>query len=175
MPDVSGASAVNTGVHTSLLHCAHQAAGALGTRHSPRPLRCRAAEFPGKLGRIAPRGRDNVSTLFDNGPRASGPPRGQRQPGDDRREPFRSSRVLPVSSADNIPNEAGLRADRPPSRRHCSRKATHAAVLRPMAESHHIGVDLDEMLTQFFVDGVFLLQKILPETSWPRASIDNGC
>src|SRR5450631_44037 len=38
MPDVSGASAVNTGVHTKLPICAHQAAGALGTRHSPRPL-----------------------------------------------------------------------------------------------------------------------------------------
>ena len=34
----SGASAVKTGVHTQLTHCAHQAAGALGTRHSPRPL-----------------------------------------------------------------------------------------------------------------------------------------
>jgi hypothetical protein len=31
MPDVSGASAVKTGVHTQLTICAHQAAGALGT------------------------------------------------------------------------------------------------------------------------------------------------
>ena len=37
MPDVSGASAVNTRVHTKL-PSAHEAAGALGTRHSPRPL-----------------------------------------------------------------------------------------------------------------------------------------
>jgi hypothetical protein len=36
MPDVSGASAVNTGVHTHY-PSAHQA-GALGTRHSPSPL-----------------------------------------------------------------------------------------------------------------------------------------
>ena len=38
MPDDSGASAVNTGVHTHYQICAHRAAGALGTRHSPRPL-----------------------------------------------------------------------------------------------------------------------------------------
>jgi len=45
MPDVSGASAVNTCVHTSLLHSAHRAAGALGTRHSPRPCYWRARDF----------------------------------------------------------------------------------------------------------------------------------
>jgi len=38
MPGDSGASAVNTGVHNQLPICAHQAAGASGTRHSPRPL-----------------------------------------------------------------------------------------------------------------------------------------
>ena len=38
MPGDSGASAVNTGVHPYSTLCAHQAAGALGTRHPPRPL-----------------------------------------------------------------------------------------------------------------------------------------
>jgi hypothetical protein len=44
MPGDSGASAVNTRVH---LHytCAHEAAGALGTRHSPRPPDVRADDF----------------------------------------------------------------------------------------------------------------------------------
>ena len=50
MPDVSGASAVNTHAHTKLLS-AHEAAGALGTRHSPRPLLTRATRFPTNLGR----------------------------------------------------------------------------------------------------------------------------
>ena len=38
MPDVPGASAVNTHAHIPLPHSAHEAAGALGTRHPPRPL-----------------------------------------------------------------------------------------------------------------------------------------
>jgi hypothetical protein len=37
MPGDSGVTAVNTRVHLPLL-CAHEAAGALGARHSPRPL-----------------------------------------------------------------------------------------------------------------------------------------
>ena len=43
----SGASAVNTRAHTSL-PSAHEAAGALGTRHSPRPLQGGAMKFSGK-------------------------------------------------------------------------------------------------------------------------------
>ena len=35
---ISGATAVNTRVHFCTTHFAHEAAGALGTRHSPRPL-----------------------------------------------------------------------------------------------------------------------------------------
>ena len=40
----SGASAVNTRVHT-YYPSAHEAAGALGTRHSPRPSSMRAERF----------------------------------------------------------------------------------------------------------------------------------
>jgi len=45
MPDDSGASAVNTGVHPFTTLCAHQAVGASSTRHPPRPLFQRAIEF----------------------------------------------------------------------------------------------------------------------------------
>ena len=47
MPDDSGASAVTTRAHTQLPHSAHEAAGPLGTRHSPRPL-CRGRKVQAK-------------------------------------------------------------------------------------------------------------------------------
>jgi len=61
MPDVSGASAVNTCVHTSLSRSAHRAAGALGTRHSPRPLIAEGGRSDAKLGRPRPRDREAMS------------------------------------------------------------------------------------------------------------------
>jgi hypothetical protein len=60
---IFGELAVNTRVHFPLL-CAHGAAGALGARHSPRPL---WAEVLQRLGRIARREREGV---FDDGNRA---------------------------------------------------------------------------------------------------------
>jgi hypothetical protein len=51
MPGDSGATAVNTRVHFPHL-CAHEAVGALGIRHSPRPF---GAEVLQQLGRIARR------------------------------------------------------------------------------------------------------------------------
>jgi hypothetical protein len=63
MPDVSGASAVNTGVHTQLTLCAHQAAGALGTRHSPRPLFFRGTRRAAARGLHGLRGRRRVWML----------------------------------------------------------------------------------------------------------------
>ena len=44
MPDVVGDLAVNTRVHTTH-YLAHEAAGAPGTRHSPRPLFGEGGEF----------------------------------------------------------------------------------------------------------------------------------
>ena len=44
MPGYSGELAVNTRVHLQL-PCAHEAAGALGTRHSPRPHFSRGGRF----------------------------------------------------------------------------------------------------------------------------------
>ena len=55
MPDVSGASAVNTCVLVFLLsHTAHRAAGASSTRHSPRPWFRRARVQGITSGRAAP-------------------------------------------------------------------------------------------------------------------------
>src|SRR6476620_7383880 len=39
---------------------AHEAAGALGTRHSPRPLLSEGGRFPAKLGPITPRDREGL-------------------------------------------------------------------------------------------------------------------
>jgi hypothetical protein len=60
---ISGASAVNTRVHTSL-PSAHGAAGALGTRHSPRPLFEEGRKFSGKISG-ASRG-ENASLRLDS-------------------------------------------------------------------------------------------------------------
>ena len=48
------------------LHFAHEAAGAAGTRHSLRPPYLRDNDRA-KLGRIAPRERERMSRLFENG------------------------------------------------------------------------------------------------------------
>ena len=61
----SGASAVNTGVHPYSTLCAHQAAGALGTRHSPRPLFKRADDVWQSSG--ARRGEIATSYVRDGG------------------------------------------------------------------------------------------------------------
>src|ERR1700738_4835820 len=53
MPGVPGATVVTTLV--CYLHFAHEAAGAAGTRHSPRPHFGR--EIHAQIGRIASRGR----------------------------------------------------------------------------------------------------------------------
>src|SRR5882672_1093866 len=58
MPGDPGATVVNTRV---LSTNAHEAAGATGTRHSPRPLRGR--EIHQRLGRIAPRDSEVVSAV----------------------------------------------------------------------------------------------------------------
>src|SRR5258706_2282146 len=54
----SGATVVTTLV--CYQHTAHEAAGATGTRHSPRPLFF-GRRIPSQLGRISPRDRDAVS------------------------------------------------------------------------------------------------------------------
>jgi hypothetical protein len=57
MPDYSGEPVVTTRVLSTF---AHEAAGALGIRHSPRPLSS-LGERPSKPGRIAPRDRKSIS------------------------------------------------------------------------------------------------------------------
>jgi len=70
MPDVSGASAVKTRAHIPLPHSAHEAAGALGTRHSPRPLIGEGGTSRAKLGHNRPRDRGVVeakrNVVLDN-------------------------------------------------------------------------------------------------------------
>ena len=59
MPDVVGDLAVNTRVHTTH-YLAHEAAGAPGTRHSPRPF-FEGVEFPAKARASRAAGRFGVS------------------------------------------------------------------------------------------------------------------
>src|SRR5258707_4518063 len=56
MPGDAGVLVVTRVLSTNI---AHEAAGAAGTRHSPRPPWGR--EINAQLGRIAPRGRERVS------------------------------------------------------------------------------------------------------------------
>ncbi len=60
MPGDSGELAVNTRVHLPL-PCAHEAAGASGTRHSPRPLMAEGGTNRPNLARNARRDREAVS------------------------------------------------------------------------------------------------------------------
>src|SRR5258708_32985057 len=46
------------------LQSAHEAAGAAGTRHSPRPLFSRGRKIHQRLGRVARRGRERVRGGF---------------------------------------------------------------------------------------------------------------
>jgi hypothetical protein len=59
MPGDSGELAVNTRVHLPL-PCAHEAAGSLGTRHSPRPLMAEGGTNRPKLARNKRRDREAV-------------------------------------------------------------------------------------------------------------------
>ena len=89
LPDVSGASAVKTGAPTKLLS-AHGAAGALGTRHSPRP-RFEGEKLQHQLGARSASARVKVSAFgviarrarrsgrFTHGP-DQGPPRSRNRP-----------------------------------------------------------------------------------------------
>src|ERR1700719_1940332 len=64
MPDVSGASAVNTGVHTSL---PQRTPGCGCIRHPafPAPSRSQGGRIPGKARAITPRGRGDAPRFLD--------------------------------------------------------------------------------------------------------------
>jgi hypothetical protein len=63
MPGDSGVTVVT---NSRVFYTPREAAGALGARHSPRPLFGEGGKFIANLGRIRPRDRETMSWLFEN-------------------------------------------------------------------------------------------------------------